>query len=90
LPSTLLNAFGQIMQPQLQSELQSQPVMRKGEVPDRCHRPSLTYNFNYNPYNPPCDNLPKGYSPYMFRKPLYDNREVILSRVPPQHTLCSA
>jgi hypothetical protein len=82
LPSTLLGAFSQMMQ--------QQPVVQKKEVRDRCRRPSPTYNFNYNPYEPPSDDLPMGYSPYVFREPLYDDREVIVSRLPQQHTLCSA
>jgi hypothetical protein len=54
LPSTLLNSFGQIMQ-------------EPPNIPnrDQCRRPHPTYNFNYNPYKPPYDDLPKGYSPYI-------------------------
>jgi hypothetical protein len=61
LPSTLLDAFSQMIQPV------------KNEVRDRCRRPSLTYNSNYNPYKPPRDDLPLSYSPYVFREPLYDD-----------------
>jgi hypothetical protein len=81
LPFTLFNTFSQMMQSQLQLKLQLQLVIRKGGVLDRCYRPSLTYNFNYNPYNPLCNNLLKGYLPYVFGEPLHNNREVILSRL---------
>jgi hypothetical protein len=78
LPFTLLNAFSQIMQEQ-PNNLNC----------DQCRRPRPTYNFNYNPHKPPCDDLPKGYSPYTFKEPLYNNREVIRSRLPHKHTLCA-
>ena len=65
LSSTLLSGFSQM--------IQQQPVVQKKEVRDRCRRPSLTYNFNYNPYEPPSDDLPIGYSPYVFREPLYND-----------------
>jgi len=74
LPSTLLNAFGQMMHPQ--------PILQKEEIRDQCQRPSPIYNSNYNPNRPPPDNLPGGYSPYVFGEPLYDNREAIVSRLP--------
>jgi hypothetical protein len=77
LSSTLLDAFSEMMQPV------------ENEVRDRCRRPSLTYNSNYNPYEPPRDDLPLSYSPYVFREPLYDGQEVIVSRLPAQHILCS-
>ena len=76
LPSTLLNSFGQIMQ-----ELPNIPNR------DQCRWPHPTYNFNYNPHKPPCDDLPKGYSPYIYREPLYNNQEVIKSRLLYKYTL---
>ena len=79
LPSTLLNSFGRMMQ-------------EPPDIPDRdqCRRPHPTYNFNYNPHKPPCDDLPEGYSPYVYGETLYDDREVIKSRLPHKHTLCAA
>ena len=76
LPSTLLNSFGRMMQ-------------EPPNIPnrDQCRRPHPTYNFNYNPHKPLCDDLPKGYSPYIYGEPLYDNREVIKLRLSYKYTL---
>ena len=71
--STLPNAFRQMMQ--------QQPVLQKKVVRDLCRRLSPTYNFNYNPYEPPNDDLLKDYLLYVFGKPLYNNREVIMLKL---------
>jgi hypothetical protein len=47
-------------------------------VKDKCDRPVLVYNYNYNLEKEPRDNLPKGYLLYIYRDPLYDDRPLIL------------
>lgn len=80
--TSLPNAFGRIM-------AGTQSAVPK-VVKDKCNRPTPTYNYNYNPDKVPRDNRPKGYSPYAFREPLYDDRLVITSRLPPRHTVAGA
>ena len=53
------------------------PILR-----DTCIRPIPQYNTNYNPYAIPRKDLPAGYSPYIFKEPLYDNRPVIVNELP--------
>ena len=50
LPSSFLNTFSQI--------IQSQPIVEKEEGRDQCQRLIPTYNFNYDPYKPPPNDLP--------------------------------
>jgi hypothetical protein len=65
---TLPNAFNQII---------------RGEAPtlnavkrDRCTRPTVIYNSNYNLYKPVPKELSADYSPYDFGEPLFDDRTV--------------
>ena len=62
--SSIPNAFGRMMQ----GEKGRDPVLR-----DTCLRVTLKYNTNYNPYATPSEDLPNGYSPYVFKEPLYDD-----------------
>jgi hypothetical protein len=77
--STLPNAFGQLMQ--------SQQATTSTAQRDRCQRPSVVYNQNYNLYTAPPVDLPPIYLPYVFREPLYNDRAVIVARLPRQHTV---
>ena len=54
---------------------------------DRCRRPPLVYNHNYDPYKSPPDDLPGGYSPYVYGEPLYNGREVIIARLLPHYAV---
>jgi hypothetical protein len=82
--STLPNAFGQIMQSQ-QSTRRSTPIVQR----DRCQRPLVVYNYNYDLFSAPPVDLPQGYSPYVFGEPLFDDREVLLARLPARHTIAA-
>ena len=48
--NALPNAFSQMMQ--------AKPAVQKKQVRDRCRRLEPTYNFNYNPFKAPRDDLP--------------------------------
>jgi hypothetical protein len=56
-------------------------------IRDRCLCPPLIYNTNYNLYKSLRDDLPGGYSPYVFKEPLFDDRPVIVSYLPKESTL---
>jgi hypothetical protein len=47
-----------------------------------CLRPVPEYNRNYNPYVVPREDLPGGYSPYVFKEPLFDDRPAIVTQLP--------
>ena len=62
-------------------------IINKGKGPslvlrDTCSRPTPAYNSNYNPYAIPCEDIPGGYSPYVFKEPLYDDRPVVVTQLP--------
>jgi hypothetical protein len=80
--TSLPNAFGRMMS-------SSQPALHI-VVKDKCNRPEPTYNHNYDPDKVPRDDLPGGYSPYIFGEPLYDDRPVVMSRLPSRHTVAGA
>jgi len=71
LTSSLPSVFGRIIQPKAR--------MSNAHRRDRCQRPKPIYNVCYNPYNPPNDNRVEGYSLYIFREPLYNNRLVLVN-----------
>jgi len=48
-----------------------------------------TYNERYNPYEPAKSDLLIDYSPYDYGEPLYDDRELIVARLPTRHTLAA-
>jgi hypothetical protein len=77
--SSLPNVFGCMMQ----SNRLSLPTV----VKDKCPRPEPTYNNNYNPNEPPRDDRPKDYSPYVQGEPLYDDRPVVIANLPSRHTV---
>ncbi len=56
-------------------------------IRDRCTRPVPVYNNNYNPYKTPREDLPPGYSPYVFKEPLFDDRPAITANFPKHSTL---
>jgi hypothetical protein len=71
--STVLpNAFNRLMQNP------GVPAVQR----DQCLRPLLVYNRNYDLFKPPPEDLPGGYSPYVFGEPLYDDRPVVVIRLP--------
>jgi hypothetical protein len=61
----------------MQGEKRRDPALR-----DTCLRLIPKYNTNYNPYATPSEDLPNGYSPYVFKEPLYDDRPVIVNELP--------
>jgi hypothetical protein len=56
---------------------------------DACNRPTPVYNHNYNLKRPPRKDLPGGYTPYVFNEPLFDDREVQISRLPKHYIVAS-
>jgi hypothetical protein len=62
---SLLNAFNRKME-------KDDP----GAFRDTCLCFILRYNANYNLYVIPCEDLLNGYSPYIFKEPLFDDRLV--------------
>jgi len=76
--STLQNVFGLIM---------PQPAEHAAVQRDRCSRPPLKYNHNYDPTKPPNPNQPSGYSLYVYREPLFNDQEVIIKNLLKHHTV---
>ena len=83
--STPPNAFGRMMGATASTASSPAPQQR-----DRCKRPVPSYNSNYDPYKLPADTLPGGYSPYVNREPLFDNRAIIVNRLPTKYIVASA
>jgi exoribonuclease R len=48
-------------------------------IRDTCLRLMPEYNSNYNPYVIPREDLRQGYSPYVFKEPLFDDRLTIVA-----------
>ena len=40
-----------------------------------------TYNYYYNPYKLPLEDLLKGYSLYVYKEPLFDNCAIVVLRL---------
>jgi hypothetical protein len=80
--STLPNAFSRMMGPA--------PVIQSAAKRDSCARPTPQYNHNYNPYKKPSNDLQCDYSPYVYGEPLYDDRPIIVARLPRHHTKAGA
>ena len=80
--SALPNAFGRMMGPA--------PVVQSTAKRDRCNRPQPEYNNNYNSYEKLRDDLRPDYSPFEFGEPLFDDRPIIIARLPRLHTAASA
>ena len=78
---TLTNAFSRIM------ATSRHPTPTSTISRDTCSFLEPQYNYNYNPLVPPSNTQPKGYSPYIFKEPLHDDREALLERFPPHYTL---
>jgi hypothetical protein len=80
--STLPNAFSRMMG--------AAPVVQSTAKRDRCARPPPQYNHNYNPFEKPSDDIRSGYSPYVYGEPLYDDRAIIVARLPRYYTAAPA
>ena len=76
LAGTVNSAFGRMMN----TARDHSPLRPR----DRCTRPPLTYNENYNPEQPPLTDLPYNYSPYNYGEPLFDDRPFLVARLPPR------
>ena len=62
-------------------------IINKGKGPslmlrDSCLRLTLAYNSNYNLYVTLCKDITSGYSPYVFKEPLFDDRPIIVVQLP--------
>ena len=58
-------------------------IMDKGKGPslmlrDSCSRLILIYNSNYNLYAIPNEDILGGYSPYVYKEPLFDDRLIVI------------
>jgi hypothetical protein len=80
--STIPNAFSRLMT--------AAPVVQSTAKRDLCTRPTPTYNQYYNPFQVPADDLYSGYSPYVYGEPLYDDRAIVVARLPKHHTAADA
>ena len=80
--SNLPNTFSQI--------IGSVPREQRKDVRDRYNRPVLTYNQNYNPYEPPPEDRRPNYSLYTLGEPLHDDRVVIITRLLRKHVIAGA
>jgi len=49
-----------------------------------------TYNYYYNPYKLLLKDLLKGYSPYIYKEPLFNNRAIIILRLLASYITTSA
>jgi hypothetical protein len=78
----LPNAFSQIMG--------SVPREQRKDARDQCNRPVLTYNQNYNPYEPPPEDRRPNYSLYTPEEPLHNDRAVIITRLPRKYIITDA
>jgi hypothetical protein len=56
-------------------------------IRDRYTRPVPVYNDNYDLYKEPREDLPSGYSPYVPKEPLFNNRAAIIENLPKYSTL---
>jgi hypothetical protein len=77
------NAFAHLMASKGSSSFTAKQLSQR----DLCKRPIPVYNINYNPNEPLPNNLPLDYSPYVPGEPLYDDRPLLVARLPPQYTL---
>jgi hypothetical protein len=81
--ASVVNPFKQMMAPQVAKK----PA---AALRDRCFRPPPTYNDQYDPYKSPNDKNKPDYSPYDYGEPLFDDREVIIARLPIGHVVAGA
>jgi len=65
----------------------SMPREQRKNARDQYNRPVLTYNQNYNPYEPPPEDRRPNYSPYAPGEPLFNDRAVIIARLPKKHVI---
>ena len=80
--SNLPNTFSQI--------IGSIPREQRKDARDQYNRPVLTYNQNYNPYEPPPEDRCPDYSLYAPGEPLHDDRVVVITRLPRKHVIIGA
>jgi len=74
--SSLPNAFNRLIE-----------KANPGALRDTCSRLIPEYNTNYNLYAMPYEDLPDGYSPYVFKEPLHDDRPVTATQLPKNCTV---
>ena len=72
--ATLINLFKQIIGLKAAEKLVS--------LQDYCSHSELIYNDRYNLNKPPNEKNRGDYSPYDFREPLFDNRPIVITRLP--------
>ena len=60
------------------------------QLRNRCTRLVPTYNHYYNPYKLLLEDLLKGYSLYVYKEPLFDNRAIVVLRLLAGHIITSA
>jgi hypothetical protein len=76
------SAFGRMMAP---TQATASRFVR-----DRCQRPEPVYNDKYDLSKPSPDNLTEDYSSYAYGELLYDDRALVVTRLPADHTLAGA
>jgi hypothetical protein len=61
--------------------------MQKKTTRDIYNRPTLIFNYNYNPYLSSLLNIPSRYSLYIFGDLLFDDQEIITARLLKYHII---
>jgi hypothetical protein len=62
------------------------PVIQSTAKRDCYIRPTPQYNHNYDIYKKPSNDIRCDYSPYVYGEPLYDDRPIIVARLPRYYT----
>jgi hypothetical protein len=57
---------------------------------DKCNRPAIVYNENYDLNKVLLEDLNLKYSLYTISEPLYNNRLILIARIPLKHIIQSA
>jgi hypothetical protein len=78
--TSLPNAFNRIMGG-------AKETSDLGVIRDTYLHLTLEYNLNYNPYVVPREDLRQGYSPYVPKEPLFDDRPAIVAQLPINYVL---
>jgi hypothetical protein len=58
------------------------PVIQSTAKHDYCVWPTPWYNYNYDLYKKLSSDIRCDYSPYVYGEPLYNNRPIIVARLP--------
>jgi hypothetical protein len=77
--NTVTSVFGRMMN--------AAPPQTGFSARDRCFRLTPIYNNNYDPNRAPPTDQHIGYSPYVYGEPLYDDRAVVVARLPARWTI---